>query len=99
MRLRHAVAQVPELASAVPMYDEYLRAVRRLRDSEALSQAECNDLSRAVPVLFWPNKEWTPPLVRAEDGRFAVPTWFDAVDAEHERVQRLAFALRVLGSY
>jgi hypothetical protein len=83
---------------AIPELEECRQASVTLRQN-GFEQRQLNELSRAVPRLFWLHKEWMPPLVEMAPDHREEPVWFKELAPLEQRLQELAYGLRVVGEY
>ncbi len=88
----------PELSSYVQDYEAARSAAVSLLQG-GLDQGDLSALSRSVPDLFPRHRDWAPPRVQGDKGRWLIPRWFVEVDDALQRVLRVAEQLRTVGYY
>jgi len=88
-----------DFSEALPWLREYHERVTACAARRPFEQSELNELSRDVPKLIDLHPHWVPPLNRRDDGSFTVSNWYTRLKPVHDRVQRVAFELRVTGEY
>jgi hypothetical protein len=93
-----ALRRTDQYVGAIPALESCKRASLALR-KDGFDQGKLNELARSVPQLFWLYKEWMPPLVEVAPHCWEEPPWFKELAPLEQKLQELAFGLRVVGEY